>query len=232
MDRGLRESAAYHGGFPGVPPMQIVVAEDTPNTLALIQRLLEEWGHEVTAVENGEQALKVLQEGRARVVVSDWMMPVVDGIELCRRIRKRTWDHYIYVIILTSRQGPGDIAAAMRMGADDYANKPVDAEELKARLQAARRVLALETQLADRVNELQASLDTIQKLKELVPICMYCHSIRDDQDYWTKIETVLADATGARLSHGICPDCYEKIAVPDLEALKRSLKGDGEAEGA
>lgn len=202
--------------------MKIIVAEDAPATRTLLERTLELSGHEVVAVENGAEALAALEQGDVRIVITDWMMPVMDGPELCRQIRARAWDRYVYVIMLTVRDDSSDIARGLGAGADDYITKPVNQDELSARLQAGQRILDLEGQLAERVAELEESLRTIQKLRELIPLCMYCKRVRDDDAYWKQIDEYLKETTGARVSHGICPDCYEKIVRPQLEKFRQS----------
>jgi phosphoserine phosphatase RsbU/P len=191
--------------------MQILIAEDDHLSRRLLETRLAQWGYEVTVAEDGEQAWHALQQdGSPKLAVLDWMMPGLDGVEVCRRVRARHGAPYTYVIMLTARDTKEDIAEGLQAGADDYILKPFDHEELRARLKVGERIIALEQALSGKVAELQAALADVRQLKELLPICMFCKKIRDDQDYWHQIEHYLHAHAGTDFSHGICPECYEK----------------------
>jgi DNA-binding response OmpR family regulator len=197
-----------------------LVAEDHQVSRHLLQRNLANWGFEVATVEDGEQALKVLQGNNPPpIALLDWMMPKMDGSQVCAHVREMKGRPYIYLILLTAKGQKEDVASGLVSGADDYVIKPFDADELRARLQVGERVVALERTLASRVGELETALADVRKLKGLLPICMYCKSIRDDQDYWRQIEDYIHAETGADFSHGICPKCMEKITA-DLDKAK------------
>jgi sigma-B regulation protein RsbU (phosphoserine phosphatase) len=185
--------------------MNILVAEDDNVSRRILHRNLTRLGHTVSEAGTGAEAWTILQRESIRLVVSDWMMPEVSGLELCRRIRVRADANYTYFILLTARQGDENHREAMAAGVDDFLTKPLDREELETRLRVAERILGFATQ--------------VRQLKELLPICMYCKKIRDDQNYWKIIEEYIHQYTGSDFSHGICPDCYEKIAVPQIEAV-------------
>jgi len=201
--------------------MKILIAEDTPSAQLLLRRTLEAWGHEVLYADNGAQALAALAESDVSLVVSDWMMPVMDGVELCRRIRAAEWDRFIYVLMLTAVADKEDLALAFDAGANDYVTKPFNRFELKAHVQAGERIVTLERERTQRIAELEESLRTIRRLKELLPICMYCRKIRNDDNYWQQMEDYVHEETGTDFSHGICPDCYETVVKPELTQLER-----------
>ncbi|MFT3870869.1 MAG: response regulator [Nibricoccus sp.] len=185
--------------------MKIIAVEDDPVALAILEDALLMLGHEVITASNGAEAWDQLHESGCRVVVCDWSMPKVDGLDLCRRVRFRPGD-YIYFILLTGAEATSaNRDNAMEAGVDDFLSKPVDVEELKMRLHVAERILQYTTQ--------------IQKLEALIPICSYCKNIRDDQNYWQRIESYIAERTGAGFSHSICPDCYQTHVIPQFEQL-------------
>ena len=187
--------------------MKILVAEDDQVALAVIRQALVHLGHEVVAAEDGRAAWGLLQEQPFRLVVSDWDMPREDGLELCRRIRARTDGDYVYFILLTLREASGaNRQTAMDAGVDDFLAKPLNETELRLRLHVAGRILRYTTQ--------------VRQLEALLPICSCCKKIRDDQNYWQQMETYINERTGTEFSHAICPDCYTRVIVPQLDELK------------
>lgn len=201
--------------------MKILVAEDTLVGQKLLERTLSRWGYEVVVVENGAQALQALMESDIELVISDWMMPEMDGVEFCERVRARDWERYVYIIMLTALGETEHLTRAMEAGADDFLNKPLNRDELRARMMAAERMLSVHRQLAQRVRELEESRGKVRELKELLPICMYCKRIRDDDDYWQQIESYIHTETGTDFSHGVCPECFETVMKKELEELRR-----------
>jgi len=144
--------------------MKILIADDDLVSLRLLHTRLVEWGYKVTGVADGQKALQVLQGPDApRLAVLDWVMPGMDGIEVCREVRRRPRKPYIYILMLTARGKKQDIVEGLEAGADDYLIKPYDPLELRARLRAARRILDLQEQLvsAHRLIESQMTLDPL-----------------------------------------------------------------------
>lgn len=137
--------------------MRILVAEDDDVTRLRLQRILEADGHEVLPAADGLQAWDVYQAERPALVVSDWMMPGLDGPELVRRIRSLDDDGYAYVLLLTSKSENSDLVAGIDAGADDFLSKPFDPIVLRARLDAGRRIVDLQRDLAQRNSELQTA---------------------------------------------------------------------------
>lgn len=147
-------------------PKRVLIAEDHYVSRHLLERNLTIWGFDVIAVEDGESALRVLEgENPPSLVILDWSMPKVDGIEVCRRVRARTDQPFTYLLLLTARADVDEIAAAFEAGVDDYVTKPFEADELRARLKVARRVVTLERVLAARTAELQAAVAELAKLR-------------------------------------------------------------------
>ena len=123
----------------------------------------------------------------------------------------------MYVLLLTSRDSRADLVAGLDAGADDYLTKPVDREELRARVHVGMRVATLQTRLHERVEELQEALSQVRRLEGLLPICSYCKNIRSDGDSWQQMEQYIAEHSDAQFSHGICPACYERVKL-DFES--------------
>ena len=107
-------------------------------------------------------------------------------------------------------------------GADDYLAKPFDRNELRARVQVGVRVVELQRHLAEHIKELETALSQVKQLQGILPICSYCKKIRDDQNYWQRVESYISDHSEAEFSHSICPSCYEDVVKPELEMHKRN----------
>jgi diguanylate cyclase (GGDEF)-like protein len=140
--------------------MRILIAEDQRVAALYLRRTLEKLGHEVEIAPDGEAAWRMIRDGDISLLISDWMMPKVDGPELCRRVRARPSGRYIYIILLTSLDGHQDRITGLRAGADDFLIKPPDSDELAVRLEIAERILAVHDQLAHqnaRLAELAAT---------------------------------------------------------------------------
>jgi CheY-like chemotaxis protein len=187
--------------------VDILIAEDDRVSRLLLAETLRNLGHSVVATGNGVEACAALQERHFPIVISDWIMPGCDGLELCRRVRSGGRDRYTYVMLLTAVGGKDNYLSAMNAGIDDFIAKPLEKEQLAARLRVAERILSLQ--------------GTVKKLEGLIPICSYCKRIRDDRDYWQQVETYLMTRTDAMFSHGICPQCYDQHVRPQLDALSR-----------
>ena len=128
--------------------MRILVAEDQATQRHLLEGLLTKWGHEVVGAENGEQARSVLgSETPPLLAVLDWMMPRVDGLQLCRELRNQSDRPYVYVILMTAKDRKQDLVQALEAGADDFLTKPFDTLEFKARLRTGQRILHLQQEL-------------------------------------------------------------------------------------
>jgi len=189
------------------PLVKILAVEDDSVARAVLRQALRRLGHDVLEAGDGDAAWQIQQADPARVVVSDWMMPKSDGLELCRRIRKQTGVEYVYFILLTGRDATSDNQkAAADAGVDDFLTKPLDFSELWMRLRVAERILTYTTQ--------------VRQLEQMLPICSYCKKIRDDQNYWQQIEGYISERTGSDFSHSVCPDCYTRVVIPELERMK------------
>lgn len=207
--------------------MKILIAEDDLVSRRLLEATLTKWGYEVAHACDGLAAWEALQQPAApSLAILDWMMPGLDGVEVCRRIRAIPARQPLYLILLTAKGARADIVAGLQAGADDYVAKPFDPEELQARLQVGVRMIQLQRSLSDRVQELEDALSQVKQLRGLLPICAYCKKIRDDKSYWQEVEGYISMHAEVQFSHGICPGCYEKFVKPDLERLKSQLEAE------
>jgi diguanylate cyclase (GGDEF)-like protein len=143
--------------------MKILIAEDQPPAALYLRRTLEKMGHEAIVAPDGEVAWRIVRDGETPLLISDWMMPHLDGPELCRRIRSEERDRYTYIILLTSRDRREDKLQGLRAGADDFLTKPPDPDELAVRLEIAERILAVHSLLA-RQNARLAELAATDEL--------------------------------------------------------------------
>lgn len=189
--------------------MQILIAEDNPVSCRLLQATLEKLGYEIMVTRDGSQACQILQQPDApSLAILDWMMPGMDGPDICRKVRETADSRPVHLILLTTRSEKEDIVKGLEAGADDYITKPFNHAELRARVEVGVRIIQLQQKLAFRVQELQETLAQVRQLQGLLPICSYCRKIRDDKNYWQQVESYITTHLGAEFSHTICPSCY------------------------
>jgi DNA-binding response OmpR family regulator len=204
--------------------MKVLIAEDDLVSRSVLERTLRAWGYEVVAVNDGLAAWELLRQPDApRLVILDWMMPGLDGPEVCRKVRELPDQEPTYIVLLTTRHLKEDVVAGLDSGADDYVVKPFDRQELHSRLRAGERIVGLQRSLSERVRELETALTQVRQLKGLLPICSYCKKIRDDDNYWHQVDAYLCTHTDVNFSHGICPTCWKtveaEIAKPGLSCF-------------
>jgi CheY-like chemotaxis protein len=190
--------------------MKITIAEDEKISRKILETMLRKAGHDVATVQDGLKALDSIQKEVPDMLITDWMMPDLDGLELCRRVRALNLPSYVYIILLTALTDKERIIQGLDAGADDYITKPFDRTELLARVDAGDRVIQLEKSLRQKNKELSEALAQIKRLKGIIPICMHCKKIRNDENYWQQVEEYMAEHSDADFSHSICPECLEK----------------------
>jgi len=200
--------------------VRVLIADDEATTRHLIQATLGNWGFEVLVAEDGTEALRILNGlNPPEIALLDWVMPGVDGLEVCRRMRAARLNAPTYLILITARGGLENIVQGLEAGADDYVTKPFDPRELRARLHAGARVVQLQKALLERNQALEDALKRVKQLQGLLPICSYCKKIRNDRNYWEQVDAYVASHSEAQFSHGVCPDCFEMHLKPQLESL-------------
>ncbi len=217
--------------------MKIVVAEDDGMTRLALVKNLEKWGYDVIQVEDGIKALEILSaEDPPRLAILDWLMPGMEGIEICRRLRQSVGRPLIYTILLTIKKEKADIVRALDEGAYDFLSKPVHTGELRSRIAVGSRLVAAEDRILahtksieEKNQALEQALGEIKTLRGIIPICANCKKIRDDKGYWNQIEKYIQEHSAAAFSHGICPECV-KILYPEHKIHMENPSKDGRSE--
>jgi DNA-binding response OmpR family regulator len=198
--------------------MKILIAEDDAVSRLLLENVLRDWNYDIVAAGDGLAAWDALQQpDPPRLAIVDWQMPGLDGLEVCQRARANPATASVYILLLTGKGGTDNVVHGLRSGANDYLTKPFDLDELSARLGVGRRVVELQQSLAERVAELERTLAQVKRLQGLIPICAWCKRVRNDANYWQQVEEYIGQHSGARFSHGICPQCFADHAG-DLHA--------------
>ena len=204
-------------------PLRVLVADDEPVSRTVVGAMLRKAGYAVMYAPDGEEAWQLLDaEDPPSLALLDWEMPGLQGPEIVQKLRSKSAATPTYLILLTSRDSQADIVQGLRAGADDYVTKPANEAELIARVNVGARVVRLQAALADRVRSLEDALANVKALQTLLPMCAYCKSVRNDQNYWEKVETYFTQHSGVSFTHSYCPTCYERYVRPELEALEDS----------
>lgn len=207
--------------------MNILIAEDDPVSRRLLEATLVNCGYDVSVTFDGNGAWDALQsENAPSLAILDIMMPGIDGLEVCRRVRQLPSSTPPYLILLTAMGSKEAVVRGIEAGANDYLSKPFHRDELRARVGVGVQMLELQKSLADRVKELEQALSQMKQLQGMLPICSYCKKIRNDQNYWQRVEGYISDHTDVEFSHGICPDCQSRVAGEIAERRKMSCSSD------
>jgi putative two-component system response regulator len=210
--------------------VRILIADDEQLSVKVLQFALEDAGHDVQVARNGREALTMLRDGQHPMVISDWEMPEVDGVELCREIRSRDFGHYVFFVLLTSRDDSASLVQGLAAGADDFISKPFNPDELTARVRVAERILGLETRdltifalakLAEsRDPETGHHLERVQNYSRLLA----------DRLMRTGVYPEI-DANFVNLIYETSPlHDIGKVAIPDFVLLKPGRLSDEEFE--
>jgi len=198
---------------------RVHIIEDDRSTRRLLENVTKLLGYEISSYVDGAEAWNAFSVEQPKIVVSDWMLPKMDGLELCRRIRENMTDGYTYFVLVSAqKRSRSNLEQALDAGVDDFLRKPISSDEIWNRLRVAERILDFSHQ--------------VRRLESLIPICCYCKKVRTDSDLWEQIEQYVNERTGADFTHSICPECMDKIVRPQMESYKRSLRENVEAQNA
>lgn len=201
--------------------MRVLVVDDDPVTLEMVAENLAHYGYDVTTASDGREAYELVRTGRFRLVVSDWQMPHMTGLQLCREIRKRNWYGYVYFLLLTSNTGTENCVLGLEAGADDFLTKPFQPEELRQRLRTGERILSLESRdlmifamaklTESRDNETGAHLERMRE---------YSRILAEEMSDWPKYSQVI-DGDYVQLLYLTSPlHDIGKVGIPDAVLLK------------
>lgn len=195
--------------------MRILVAEDDPVTRKILESILSRLGWDVITAVDGTSAWQTLEglggKSAPELVLLDWMMPGMDGIEICRKLRSTPGYELVYIILLTSRSEKEDLAMALTAGANDYIAKPFHPIELESRVRVGQRMVKLQMSLASRIEELEDALTHVRRLQGLLPICSYCKTVRTETNYWQQVESYISTHSDVEFTHTVCPNCLERV---------------------
>ncbi len=191
--------------------MNVLIVDDDSATRLYLTRLLASWQYSCQSAVDGLMAKEMLLNGEYDLLIVDWLMPRVNGLELLRFVREHPDLHYIYSILLTQRSSPEDYREGMQAGADDFLTKPVAESELQMRLTVGRRIIAYQKQLREYNRRLQEALSDVETLGGFIHMCSYCNSVYTPEEKWVDVSEYLRRRTNITISHGICPTCIPKM---------------------
>lgn len=182
----------------------ILIVDDTPENLQFLGVLLKRINYIIIEAKNGIQALELADKVNPDLILLDIMMPEMNGFEVCDSLKQNPKTKDIPVIFLTGKTEPKSVVKAFETGAVDYVTKPFTPTELLARVKT-------HLELRRSKKELEEALKAIKVLQGIIPICSSCKKIRDDSGYWNQLEAFIEKHSDALFSHGICPQCSEKL---------------------
>ena len=204
---------------------KILVVDDIKKNIQVLGSILGKQGYAVSYATTGAKALEMTAAEEFDLILLDVMMPGMDGFEVCRRLKENQKTSKTPILFLTAKSELQDIVHGLRQGAMDYLTKPFNPEELIARVrthmalrEAQKTVELRNAELAEKNNRLEAlleenrrALSEIKILRGILPICAHCKKVRDDEGYWTQLESYIRDHSEAEFTHGMCEDCANEL---------------------
>lgn len=192
----------------------ILAIDDTPLNLSILFGFLDHSGLKILIANDGEDGIRIAELANPDMILLDVMMPGIDGFETCRRLKKNQATRGIPVIFMTALSDISDKIRGFEAGAVDYITKPFQEEEVLARITTHLTILR-------QRKELEKALHEVKRLSGLLPICASCKKIRNDKGYWEEVETYIKERAGVEFSHGICPECAQRL-YPELYHKRKS----------
>ena len=194
--------------------IKVLIVEDDPFFQRVLQKRVAGEGYQVAIAGDGREGMKSIVTFEPDLVISDWMMPEVDGLELCQSVKTGLGEAAPYFILLTAKGEISDRLLGLQTGADDFLTKPCDPGELMARVRSGLRIVLLNQELRTAVGQLQmtnaelvSARDAVKRMAELLPICSVCHKVRDGENAWHFLDEYLKARGRMEFSHGLCPEC-------------------------
>lgn len=189
---------------------EILVVDDTLDSLRFLKLLLEKKGYRVRATSKGQHALQSVAAKLPDLILLDVKMPEMDGFEVCRHLKTDEYSRDVPVIFISALHDTLDKVKGFRAGAVDYITKPLEPEEVFARVEIHLALRALQKRLEDRNIQLQKAMDELKVLRGVFPICAHCKKIRNTDGAWEQVEQYIREHSEADFSHGICEECADK----------------------
>jgi DNA-binding response OmpR family regulator len=190
--------------------MKLIVADDDPMIRMIVTAGMKALGHTVTAYENGAQAWTAYTQSPCQVMITDWSMPEMDGIELTQRVRQLPRDEYTYVIMLTGKNKREDYLTGIKAGVDAFLVKPLDGALLEAQVTIASRIVGLQ--------------EHTKRLEAIMTVCSYCKRVHTHEE-WIGMEQYVAKEFKTLPSHTYCPQCFAEKVEPEMKKLGLSTAG-------
>lgn len=198
--------------------IKILILDDDPDVLFATSRIVKSEGYQVFNASTGSECKELAKKEHPDLILMDVVLPDIPGTELCKQIKRDPELKDIFVVMISGIKTASDNQAdGLDVGADGYIARPISNRELKARVHAMVRILSAERERDRLILELKEALSRIKTLEGIIPICMYCHKIRDSTDTWQKLEAYISKHSDAQFSHSICPDCMQEHYPEALE---------------
>jgi PleD family two-component response regulator len=196
---------------PQADQYEILIVDDNSDNLRFLKLTLEKRGYLVRAASDGPLALQSVSAKLPDLILLDVKMPEMDGYEVCRRLKSDDRSREVPVIYISALNETIDKVKGFKSGGIDYITKPIEPEEVYARVETHLSLRDLQKKLQDKITQLQKAMDEIKILRGIIPICIYCKKIRNDEGCWEQMEQYIRNRSEAEFSHGICQECAKKV---------------------
>ncbi len=189
---------------------RILITDDDQSNLEELTDFFNSCGYETVGASDGATAIIKAREFLPDVILLDIRMPGIDGYETCRRLKDNDRTRDIPVIFITALSDTIAKVKGFTAGGVDYVTKPFEIEEIVARINTHITLSRLKREREEIIRELTEALANVKKLEGMLPICMYCKKIKNDEGYWQQVEHYIIEHSGAKFTHGLCDDCCKK----------------------